>query len=226
MADYKTGHRRRLFNKLSKYDVGSELMYSYELIEILLFFVNRRRDTREISKELLDKFKTVGRLISASREELLSHYGVGEQTALLFRIVHELLIRINFEKMLPLKKVSSLPEAVDYCKSCMASLSHEQVRMLCLNKRNRITSDVILANGSLDYVCIDIRTVISKALLSGAHAVILTHNHPSGSVYPSDADLKFTSELKEIAGKLKIKLYDHIIISENEHFSMKQMRII
>lgn len=220
------GHRKRMTEKLMNSDLGAGTLYSYELLEMLLFFVKKREDTKPLAKELISRFRSLKGVFSSPKGALLDVSGIGPQTVMLFRLMHEICIRIRLEDLMEDQRISSVIDVVDYCSLCMSHLAHEQVRMLCLNKRNFLISDIILQEGSLEAVYVDIRSLIYKAIGCGSNAIILVHNHPSGSELPSDDDIKMTLKLKDVAASLGIKLFDHLIITKQKYFSMKSAGII
>ena len=220
------GHRRRLIGKLNQLSTGAGSLYSYELLEMLLFFVHKRRDTRSLSKELLGRFKSITRIFSAPVCELKAQPGIGPQTVVLFRVIQELVIRMHLEKMQGEEILSSLDSAIKYCQLCMGGLRHEQLRLFCLNKRNCLITDVIIQEGQIDRINFDIKAIIGQAIAYKATAIIIVHNHPSNISYPSDEDIQATLQLKQLTDQLGIKLNDHIIITQDSYFSMKQMDII
>ena len=224
----KYGHRQRIISKFEKIIDSNSfgLMQHYELIEILLFFVHKRKDTKTLAKELVNKFRSLNRLFSANEIELTSINGVGRQTFILFKIIHALVSRLYLESISDERQLSSLKSVVTYCKFCMSHLRSEQLRMLCLNKRNFLISDLIICDGGIDSVEIDIRKLVQTALSLHSSAIILAHNHPSGSVYPSDADIELTIKIRKITDVLDIRLHDHIIVTNNAYFSMREMNII
>lgn len=224
--DTREGHRKRMTEKLMNSDLGAGTLYSYELLEMLLFFVKKREDTKPLAKQLISKFRSLKGVFSSPQGALLDVCGIGPQTVILFRLMHEICIRIRLEDLMEDQRISSVVDVVDYCSLCMSHLSHEQIRMLCLNKRNFLISDIILQEGSLDAVSVDIRTLIYKAIGCGSNSIILVHNHPSGSELPSDDDIKMTLKLKDVASSLGIKLFDHLIITKRKYFSMKSAGII
>ncbi len=228
MLDNKRGHRQRAISKFEKIlDLSyCKLMYTYELLEILLFFVHKRKDTKNLAKELINKFRSVNRIFTADEIELTSIKGIGKQTFILFKVIQELISRSYLERMCEERQFNSLQHVINYCRFCMASLKNEQLRMLCLNKRNFLISDLIICDGGIDSVKMDIKKLVQTALSLHSSAIILAHNHPSGSVYPSDADIELTIKIRKIADALDIKLHDHIIITNNSYFSMREMNII
>lgn len=101
-------------------------------------------------------------------------------------------------------------------------LLHEQAFILCLNNINTLLGWYPLAKGGMQSITIDPRIIATIAVHCIAQSIILIHNHPSGSLTPSPADISTTSDVKKILDIIRIPLLDHIIITQTEHFSMKE----
>ena len=108
----------------------------------------------------------------------------------------------------------------------MGSLNSEYLKVLFLNKKNVLITEEVVAVGTVDQIHIYPRDIIKSALLCHASAVILVHNHPSGSVEPSESDIKLTKNLVEICKSLNIKVHDHLIVSSQDHFSFKHSKLL
>jgi DNA repair protein RadC len=108
----------------------------------------------------------------------------------------------------------------------MASLNHERVRVLYLNAQNRLILDHTASDGTIDEAAIHPREVIRKGLDIGATALILVHNHPSGSPEPSRADIAITTRIAEAGRHLGIVVHDHVIIGGDSHVSLRAKGLI
>ncbi len=108
----------------------------------------------------------------------------------------------------------------------MAHLNHERVRALYLDTRNRLIADEVLSEGSLDEAAIHPREVVKKALDLGSAALIMVHNHPSGSPEPSRADIQITNRIAEAGRLLGITLHDHVIIGKEGHVSLRAKGLV
>lgn len=115
---------------------------------------------------------------------------------------------------------------IDYLTIDMAHLNHERVRVLYLDTRNRLILDHLLTDGSIDEAAIHPREVVKQALDLGASALILVHNHPSGSPEPSRADIHITGRIAEAGRLLGIVVHDHVIIGKEGHVSLKAKGLI
>jgi DNA repair protein RadC len=105
-------------------------------------------------------------------------------------------------------------------------LTHEEFWIVFLNNSNKVIFKSQLSKGGITGTVVDVRLVFKMALEVGATALILCHNHPSGSLKPSDDDKKITQKLKRAGESLEIKVLDHLIVTENSYFSFADEGIL
>lgn len=98
----------------------------------------------------------------------------------------------------------------------------EEFIMICLNTANYITSYYKISSGGTSTTVVDAKVVYTVALKSGANKIIVAHNHPSGNLTPSDADIRLTRKLKEGGKVLDVELMDHFIITPNSYYSFNE----
>jgi DNA repair protein RadC len=122
--------------------------------------------------------------------------------------------------------LSSWSSVLDYCRTAMAFADKEQLRVLFLDKRNRLIADELQQEGTVDHTPVYPREVVKRALELSATAVILVHNHPSGDPTPSQADIQMTLEIVNVARPLGIAVHDHLIVGKEGHASLKGLRLI
>lgn len=213
------GHRKRLKEKFIKGPVDG--FSNYEILELMLFNSIPRRDVKPIAKELLSKFGSFNSIINATKEKLLSVSGVNETTFLNFQITKELLQRLLLEQVIKQNVIASWGDLVDYLKLTMSHLPIEQFRVLFLNKKNILIESEIMASGTIDQAPVYPREVIKRALFHEASAIILVHNHPSGSPKPSSFDIDLTSQIVSACKTVNISVHDHVIIGKGEYYSFK-----
>ena len=120
------------------------------------------------------------------------------------------------------KKITSSTQAADICRQLydMHELSYEKMVMLTLNTRHQVVGCFEVSRGTVDESTIYPREIATRALLTNAKAVILAHNHPSGSTNPSTADMNVTRKVKDLLSMLGINLLDHIIVAHERTYSM------
>lgn len=147
--------------------------------------------------------------------------GVKENTAAVLRIVRECSVRSSWQSLkgTDAPVISDFDAMVDYCRSAMAYQMVEEFRIIFLNSKLYVIGEEIQQRGTVDQVAIHPREVIKSAMMHGASAMILVHNHPSGIVTPSKADMEITKRIKEAAEAVSIRLFDHLIISKSSVYS-------
>lgn len=218
------GHRDRLRSRFAA--TGGDGMPDYEILELLLSQVIPRRDVKPIAKTLLDRFGSLGEVLSASADDLQETKGVGESTAISLKVVQTAGLRLAQQHVMNTNVLNSWDKLLDYCKSAMGYDKIEQVRVLYLNQKNTLIADEVQQRGTVNHTPVYPREVVKRALELHASALILVHNHPSGDPTPSRDDIDMTNEIKDTAGRLGIVLHDHIIIGKRTHSSFKSMGLI
>lgn len=193
------GHRERLRRRFLL--GGGRDMPDYELLELLLTIAIPRRDVKPLAKELIRKFGSFAEVVNAPLEELMLVKGVKENTAAVLRIVRECSVRSSWQSLkgTDAPVISDFDAMVDYCRSAMAYQMVEEFRIIFLNSKLYVIGEEIQQRGTVDQVAIHPREVIKSAMMHGASAMILVHNHPSGIVTPSKADMEITKRIKEAA---------------------------
>jgi DNA repair protein RadC len=219
------GHRRRLKERLA--GSGLSVFQDYEALELILTYALARKDVKPLAKDLLREFGSFRGLLDAPLSAIKKVPGVSDHTALLFRLIKEAADRYLREKMLEAKDVIASPgDLLNYCRSKMGGLKDEQFRMIYLNTRNRVIEEEVLQEGTVDQTAVYPRKVLERAIRFKATALILVHNHPSGSAQPSPEDRELTRNLVQAAGNLQIKVHDHLIIGRDSHFSFLENHIL
>ena len=220
------GHRERLRNRFLLGD-GKD-MPDYELLELLLMIAIPRRDVKPLAKALIKKFGSFAEVINAPLEELVTVDGIKENSAAVLKIVRESAIRTSWQSLQSKQEVviSGWDAMIDYCRSAMGYQDVEEFRVLFLDAKLHLIGEEVQQRGTVDQVAIHPREVIKSAIKHSAKAIILVHNHPSGDVKPSRADIEITKRINEVAQGMEIKLIDHIIISKRDFYSFKERGLI
>jgi len=213
------GHRARLRRKLA--DSGGDALHDHELIEYLLALAIPRRDTKPLAKALLREFNGIGGLMAADWQAIARVPGMGDTSIAAIKIVHATLLRLLRNEVAEKPVLASWQALLDYLRADMAYLGVERVRVLHLNSRNMLIRDEHMGDGSIDQAAIYTREVIRRAIDLGSAALILVHNHPSGSPEPSRQDIEVTRQIIEAGKRLNISVHDHIIIGSHGHSSMR-----
>lgn len=219
-----SGHRARLRKRLL--DGGAEALGDHEVIELLLMQAVPRRDMKPLARSLLQRFGSLAGVLQADPRTLAAHPGMGEATAAALRIVTVAATRMARQKVREAPVLGSWQALIDYLTIDMAHLTVERVRVLYLNTRNMLILDDLVGEGSIDEAAIHPREVIRRALDLGATALILVHNHPSGSPQPSRADIEITNRIADAGRLLGVAVHDHVVIGREGHVSLRSKGLI
>lgn len=213
------GHRQRVREKFL--NSGGKDMPDYELLEAYLMLAIPRRDVKPLAKLLIARFGSFAEVISAPMIELQEIDGVGEGTVFALKMVKEAAIRLSWEtlKNSDLPVIANMDGLVDYCRTSMAYQDIEEFRLIFLNGKNMVIAEEIQQRGTLNHVSIHPREVVRTALEKKAAALIMVHNHPTGDVTPSKADIEVTKKVKESLEAMNLVLHDHVIISKSGYYS-------
>ncbi|WP_416799210.1 RadC family protein [Ciceribacter azotifigens] len=218
------GHRDRLRTRFR--ESGEAALADYELLELLLFRLIPRRDTKPIAKALIGRFGTLAGVLGAPPALLQEVKGIGETVALDLKLIATTAQRMLRSELKERHVLSSWSSVIDYCHAAMAYETTEQFRILFLDKRNALIADEVQGRGTIDHTPVYPREVVKRALELSATAIILVHNHPSGDPTPSRADIDMTKTIIDTAKPLGITVHDHIIIGRQGHASFRGLRLI
>ncbi|MEM6461414.1 MAG: DNA repair protein RadC [Pseudomonadota bacterium] len=218
------GHRERLRARFHK--AGPDALADYELLELALFRLLPRRDTKPIAKALLKRFGSIAQIMGAPQKLLCEIPGIGETAAFDLKVISALTNRMLQTEIVDRPVLASWSAVIEYCTSSMAFEQREQFRILFLDKKNRLIADEVQQTGTVDHTPVYPREVVRRALELSATAIILVHNHPSGDPEPSRADVAMTQKVIDAANALGITIHDHIIIGRDGHSSLKALSLI
>jgi DNA repair protein RadC len=222
--DSRTGHRKRIFQRLTKH--GYVTFLDYEIVELMLFLVFKRKDTKPLAKALIEAFGTIDKIIEASRENLMKIPGIGESAVHAFKIIDAIIKASLQSKIVKKSIIECFDDVLRYCRAHMKNLTSEEFRILLLNGVNEIICDEIVQKGDVDSVDVSPREIVKLCIEKGAKGFILVHNHPSGDPTPSVNDVYTTKRIQEAAKVFNIVLHDHIIIGIDKYVSFRNLKII
>jgi DNA repair protein RadC len=181
------GHRQRL---KTRFNAAPEALPDYELLEAVLFGAIRRRDTKPLAKQLLEKFdNSFVAVINAPPERLKEVKGIGDAAVTQIKLVRAAALRFMKGSIMQRPVLASWDAVLDYCTGAMAYDTKEQFRILFLDRKNRLIADEVQQSGTVDHTPVYPREVVKRALELSASAVILVHNHPTQpiSITPNHA---------------------------------------
>ncbi len=224
-APLHTGHRRRLKQRFL--EQKGKGIADYEILEILLFSAYPRKDVKPLAKKLLNHFNgSLSAVLSASVARLRDVEGMSESAISSIKIVREASLRMLKEDHLKRPVLSNWQSLNDYLRISMRHLPVEQFRVLYLNSKNELIADEIQQEGTINAAPVYPREIVRRALDLSATAMILVHNHPSGSPEPSPQDIEVTKQVQRAAEALSIILHDHIIVGYGKNQSLKSLGYI
>ena len=219
MSDLHAGHRKRLRQRFIR--EGLEGFEPHNVLELVLFYGIPRRDTNVIAHELLRKFGTLERVLTAPMDELQAVSGMTENAASLLRLVPQLM-RVYSMNGITSEPLDSSRKMRDYCIKNYIGVTSETVRVICLDNKLRIIADVIAFEGGVSKAEVNVRKIVQFAFTHNADTIIIAHNHPQGDEIASDSDIAVTNHLIKALRAVNINLLDHIIVGGNKATSMRE----
>ncbi len=217
------GHRQRLKQRFIK--GGRTALSDYELLELFLFSVVPRRDTKPLAKLLLKRFGTISEMIAAKEEDLLNVAGVGEAIVQHFSICAAVMQQVAEEKFERRITLSNTSELRNYCRQLLVHQDIENFWVLFLNKKVQLIKSEKMQQGTITQTPVFPREIIKRAVQLSASGIILVHNHPSGDPSPSQNDVTMTHKIIEMANTMDIIVHDHFIIARDGDCSLKALRL-
>jgi DNA repair protein RadC len=199
---------------------SSAALSNSELIAILINNGSKDKSAVDLAKEILklgsDNLNELGKLTLKDFQQIK---GIGQAKAITIAAALELGRRRQAAATLDKPVVQSSKDIALYLKAMLKDFTYEVFAVLFLNRANKINHFEIISRGGITGTVADPRIILKKALEEDATSIVLSHNHPSGSLKPSRADEELTRKIKEAAKYFDIKVIDHIIVSEEGYYS-------
>lgn len=206
---------------------GRSALSDAELIAILIGSGNREESAVQLSKRILASVdNNLNELGKLSIQQLMKFKGIGEAKAISIAAALEVGRRRRGEESLKIQKIGSSQDAFEVLQPIMGELHHEEFWILYLNNSNKILHKAQLSKGGITGTLVDVRLLMRQSLELGAVALILAHNHPSGTLKPSQADTEITQKIKNASESLDIRVLDHLIITQKEYFSFADNQLL
>lgn len=206
---------------------GRQALSDAELLAILIGSGNREESAVGLCQRVLatvsQNLITLGKM---GVEELCEFKGIGEAKALSIIAALELGRRRRGSEALEQERITSSLSVFELMQPRLGDLPHEEFWIIYLNNANKVLRTVQLSKGGITGTVVDIRIAFKMALQLGAVAVILVHNHPSGTLKPSQPDIQLTKKLKTAGEHLDIKVLDHLIVTEKAYFSFADEQLL
>lgn len=212
------GHREKV--KKRYYESGLTNMPDHNILELLLFFGIPQKDTNPLAHELIEKFGSFSGVLEASKTDLQSVKGMTESAACLLTLFLPVYKRYVNDLNKKRRKFETAKEMADYFRTLYLDTNNERVYALCLDNKDEMVACRVVSDGDIDSSAFDIRKLASIVLEVKAKKVVLSHNHPNGTLAPSKGDVTATKAAYELLQLLKVQLLDHIIVTDESYFSM------
>lgn len=199
---------------------GKSSLSDSELLAILIGSGSRNESAVQLCQRILASTNNnLNQLGKISVNQLTNFKGIGEAKAITIAAALELGRRRRAEETQELKKITSSKMIFEIMQPIIGELPHEEFWILYLNNSNKVIHKSQLSKGGITGTVVDIRLIFKTAFEHNAVSIILTHNHPSGKLLASEADVQITKKIKEASRYLEITVLDHVIITENGYYS-------
>ncbi len=221
-----SGHRKRLRSKL----LSSQFDYlcQHELIELLTFYAIPRRDTNELAHTILNYYgNSFSAVFEASPGELQKIPGVGENTAALITLVKCIMRELEKEKLKNIEVLKTTEDIGNYAISLLSGHRNEVFYAIYLNNNNKVISYSKITEGSINEITVEPRKIVEEALkFPKTKQVVLAHNHPSGNMEPSGADMDTTRLITRALNTVDIRVRDHVVVSGHQYYSFLEHELL
>ena len=206
---------------------GHEVLSDAELIAIIIGSGSRKESAVSLSKRILSSVNNnlyeVGKL---TLNDLMKFNGIGEAKAISIAAALEIGRRRGNTEPKEKLQILQSRDAYDVMKSHMVDLSHEEMWILLLNRASRVLKKVKMSSGGIAGTVVDLKMILKIALDHQAHSIILVHNHPSGTLKPSEEDIHITNRIQKATKVMDILLADHIIITDRGFYSFADSNML
>ncbi|MBW2658441.1 MAG: DNA repair protein RadC [Deltaproteobacteria bacterium] len=209
------GHRGRLRDRFLERGLAG--FSDGEVLELLLSFGTPRSDCKDQARQLLKKFGSFAKVLEAPPVSLQEIKGVGPKNSFALHFVHAVASYYLKERLQGKRYLHSSAEVVEYLVHSMRGLKKEVFTVIYLDSSHAIIDSEVIARGTLNVNTVYPREIVARALSFHAAALVVAHNHPSGSLQPSPQDLKLTRTLWLVCSYMQLRLLDHIIVGDGSY---------
>ena len=201
-------------------DLEQRIREEVLLTKLFSFYYKEVVEANIVAKTLLERFGDLGEIFYTDKYKLSVMMPEEKRVLEVLELLKQLISDILRTRIKNTNVISNRKELLDYLKFTMGGLDVEQCRLLLLNKKNIVLVDEVVSEGSLDVAPLYLREIIKKVLFYGAAAIIVVHNHPSGSPVPSENDWIITDKIIKACKVFDVSVHDHIIVTKDSYFSI------
>lgn len=202
---------------------GVHVLNNSELFALIIGSGTKRQNAIELSNKII--FQGLEKAVGSKIKDLLKIKGIGIAKACKIAAIFEIMKRYNTKKSLA-KKITCSNDVYEYIRLKIQNLEKEVFVVIYLDTKNKIISDEIVSVGILNASIVHPREVFQNAIRNNCNSIILSHNHPSGDIEPSNEDEEVTKNLVDCGKLLGITILDHIIVGHENYFSFKDSNLI
>jgi DNA repair protein RadC len=218
-----SGHRARLRERFIAHGLSG--FSDLEVLELLLSFGTPRKDCKEQARSLLKRFKTLPGVLDATTQSIQEIHGIGPVNGFALSFIKSVADRYLKERLRDKSYLKSSQDVIDYLVHTMRGLQVEVFTVIYLDSSLGILESEVVAEGTVNVNSVYPREIIKRALSHNAAALIVAHNHPSGSLTPSAQDRRLTGSLYLACSLMQIRLLDHLIVGDG-HYSFADNGLI
>lgn len=222
-ASEHSGHRERLRKRYL--NEGLDNFEQHEVLELLLYYAIPRKDCNVIAHKLLNEFNTISNVFDTDVKRLSKVEGMGEISAVLLNLIPSI-ARIYTQDKWSVENratLGSFDSMGRYAINMFMGKTKEEFAIICLDSNRTVHFVGTVLKGTINETPAYPRLIVDEALKHNAQTVILTHNHPSGSILPSEADMIATKAVVNALEAISIDVLDHVIVSGERYYSMAAM---
>lgn len=215
------GHRERMRERLEK--AGAESLADHELLEMLLYYAQPRRDTNETAHALIEECGSLTSVLESPAERLCRVPFVKENTSAYLRLLGELARRYTVQKLqpanAPMQQAYDTPDKIaSYLFPRFLGQKTERMLALLFDASMHLLDCFTVGQGSINSVSVTVRAVAQRAYQRDAAFVALAHNHPGGAAMPSAEDIRLTRDFESALSLVDIPLVEHFIFTDRSYF--------
>ena len=223
-ASFHAGHRQRA---RERFMLNPDKTTDYDLLELILFLIIPRADTKPIARKLINKYKTIKNLFNANVDDI-STCGISgtafKYIQTLMQTWQKRILSQNLDQNS--KTFDQLDDVIEYCCNSIGMLASEEFHILFFNDTLQLIADETFGSNGVASVSLNMREIVQKCIKNLAHSVILCHNHPNGELNPSPDDIQLTNSVKETLEAIDVNVIDHIIVANDNYFSFNEHGLI
>ena len=219
------GHRKQMRERVEKF--GLDSLAPHEVLEYLLYITNPRKDTNSIAHALIERFGSLNAVLDASEAELLTVEGISPASARMLHLLPEVGRYYRDSRNDRVCYLRTTEQIVKLLRKKYTSMDFERALLIAIDAKQRLCGTFWLGSeGTAKNVRMEIKDIVSAALKGGTSDIVLCHNHPNGEALPSRDDFTATEKIVRALGVMKVTLNDHIILTDDDFFSMRDKKCL